>query len=132
MYPVHEGFVVVAHHVVRLEIPDVLLSLLLQFVEEFLLCGVLLVHLGLDAGVVLVVREMRVFEEKNRHIRVGVTHDAEELLPLFPDEVIVGVRDVVENKDCRVLDGGHQFGYFQVEQGVAAEAQVDNLAVEAA
>ena len=44
MYPVHEGFVVVAHHVVRLEVPDVFLPLLLQFAEEFPLGSMLFIH----------------------------------------------------------------------------------------
>ena len=47
--------------------------------------------------------EVRVFQEENRHVRMGVANYSEELLALFADKVVVCVRYIVENEDGRVF-----------------------------
>ena len=61
-----------------------------------------------------------------------VAEDAEEFLAVFLDHRGVGVGRIVQHIHGRIGHGGHQAGDFRIQQGVPAEAQVDDFAVQGA
>ena len=61
---------------------------------------------------------------------MSIPKDTEELLLLFVNQLMAAVGDVVEHEDCGVLDLGHIFSDLEVQQGIAAEAEVHDLPVQ--
>ena len=77
-------------------------------------------------------REIRVFHKEDGHVGVLVTQNAVELFSAGLNLVRHSVGNVIQHKYGGVLDAGHKFCNLQIQEGVAAEAQIDDGAVKAA
>ena len=63
---------------------------------------------------------------------MGVAEDAEEGFPLLFDELRRTVRGLIQHEHARIRRGGHPAGDFRIEEGIAAEAEIDDLPIQAA
>ena len=130
MGAVDGGLTVQAKHLVTLDVVDLLLPGLLELFKDCLHRSIA----GLDVCRPLLVEKevgiVGILHKDNRYVRMGITQDPEELLLPLVDKLMAAVGDVVEHEDCGILDLGHQFSYFIIQQGVAAEAKVHDLPVQ--
>ena len=63
---------------------------------------------------------------------MGLPHNPEESLPLFPDGFRGGVRHIIQNNDGRILHPGNELCHFQIQLGIATETQVNHFPVHGA
>ena len=67
-------------------------------------------------------REDWIFNKDNRRVRMFITYDAVELFHFLIHLFYAGIRYEVEDIYGCVYSG-NEFGYFQVKEGIPAEAQ---------
>lgn len=128
---VYRGLAVVTDDVAGRKEVDVLFAPLLQGLEESVQGLILLLYFTGDAGVEGGMGEDGVFNKKYRGIGMLATDDGIKAVGTLFHLLDGGVGHKVEHKHGSVY-AGDDVGNLQVEQGVAAEAQVDALTIEPA
>ena len=130
VYAIDSSFVVETYHAVGSEVVEVFV-LGCELVVVLLPDCVESVDLIVGVVVETAVGEVGVFDEKHGHVGMGVAYDFEEGCEQGVNLLHVDVGNAVENYQARVGNGSDDIGNLKVELTVAAEAEVDDLAVEA-
>ena len=123
---------IVSDHTFGADVIDILLPSCLKLFEKTPLGIILLCNLLKNPLVKSGMWENHILDKDHWNIRVCISDDSEEFLTFLIDKIVPCIRSIVKNEESRILHRSHKMCNLHVKQSVSAEAEVEDLAVQAA